>query len=84
MQNCMPIVCHMTQYCAQVLSFITEQQHKVMCQENQTHLKFVPHILANLVQDSAFINHAMTRQIIAGFAITYLTGKNPTQLQGDK
>jgi hypothetical protein len=47
--------------------------HKGMYPESPMHQKFVPNILANLEQVSAFTNHDMTRQNIAGYAITYLT-----------
>lgn len=53
--------------------FIIVPQHKAMCPESQMRQKFVPNILANLEQVSVFTNHDMTRQDIAGYAITYLT-----------
>lgn len=62
----------MTPYYVPVLHFITEPQQKGMYPESQMHQKFVPNILANLEQVSVFTNHDMTRQIIAGYAITYL------------
>lgn len=63
----------MTPYYVPVLHFITEPQHKGMYPESQMHQKFVPNILANLEEVSVFTNHDMTRQNIAGYAITYLT-----------
>lgn len=53
--------------------FIIVPQHKAMYPESQMHQKFVPNILANSEQVSVFMNHDMTRQSIAGYAITYLT-----------
>ena len=78
MQKSMPIVYHMTQYYALGQFFTTEPQRKDMFPENQMNQKFAQHILANLAQGSAFTNHAMTRQIIAGFATTSLTKNNCT------
>lgn len=46
--------------------------------ENQMYQKFAQHIPANLAEGSAFTNHAMTRQIIVGYATISLTKNNCT------
>jgi hypothetical protein len=68
----------MTPYYNPVLYFIIVPHHKAMYPESQMHQKFVPNILANSEQVSVFTNHDMTRQIIAGYAITYLTKNDYT------
>lgn len=83
MQNCMPIGYHMTQYYALGQFFTTEPQRKDMFPENQMRQKFARHILANLAEGSVFTNHAMTRQIIVGYATISLT-KNKCSYDGSQ
>lgn len=68
----------MTPYYNPVLYFIIVPLHKAMYPESQMRQKFVTNILANSEQVSAFTNHDMTLQIIAGYAITYLTKNDYT------